>query len=385
MARKLNIPKAAQIRGIRKALANPKTPKQFRAGLKKRLAKLLACILFSLLASSARGQTPVSIVPTQQTLAPTGTACTGTAQAFNVQNRNQTQHHAYAATSGATSLVVQIFGVDTAGNTYLISDSGTQGQAGVGSSAAITASGYFPTVQVQVTCLPVSATFLLNYTGSQAEPVQTVGAYQVAQLDKVISSNASAGALLISAIQQTPLGNSYGKISFAYVGTSGPSGSTLLVECLPSTNTNPTLYTFTPSTSTGAQFFYVPAGPCVNITIEYSPGGASSSVYAMDYIFEVPGFAIPNLYLHVTGTTATVVKPGPGTVHTLVIGTPAAGTISLFDLASTSCTGTPATSVVSVVTATTTFPSAPEIYDVQFNAGICLKASAAMDITVSYQ
>lgn len=29
-----------QIRGLRKALANPKTPKQFRAGMEKRLAKL---------------------------------------------------------------------------------------------------------------------------------------------------------------------------------------------------------------------------------------------------------------------------------------------------------------------------------------------------------
>lgn len=37
---RLNIPKEAQIRGIKKALANPKTPPQFRAGLMKRLAKL---------------------------------------------------------------------------------------------------------------------------------------------------------------------------------------------------------------------------------------------------------------------------------------------------------------------------------------------------------
>ena len=41
MARKMNIPKEAQIRGIRKALKNPKTPKAFLAGMKKRLEKLL--------------------------------------------------------------------------------------------------------------------------------------------------------------------------------------------------------------------------------------------------------------------------------------------------------------------------------------------------------
>lgn len=32
--------KAQQIKGLRKALANPRTPKQFRESMKKRLAKL---------------------------------------------------------------------------------------------------------------------------------------------------------------------------------------------------------------------------------------------------------------------------------------------------------------------------------------------------------
>lgn len=32
--------KEQQVRGLRKALANKRTPKQFRAGMKKRLAKL---------------------------------------------------------------------------------------------------------------------------------------------------------------------------------------------------------------------------------------------------------------------------------------------------------------------------------------------------------
>ncbi len=34
--------KAEQIRGIAKALKNPRTPKQFREGMRKRLAKLKA-------------------------------------------------------------------------------------------------------------------------------------------------------------------------------------------------------------------------------------------------------------------------------------------------------------------------------------------------------
>ncbi len=38
--RKMRIPKTAQIRGIRKALKNPRTPKQFKPALRKRLQKL---------------------------------------------------------------------------------------------------------------------------------------------------------------------------------------------------------------------------------------------------------------------------------------------------------------------------------------------------------
>lgn len=40
MSRKLRIPVEAQIRGLKKALANRKTPKAFRAGMQKRLRKL---------------------------------------------------------------------------------------------------------------------------------------------------------------------------------------------------------------------------------------------------------------------------------------------------------------------------------------------------------
>jgi hypothetical protein len=40
MARKMNIPIEAQIRGLKKALKNPKTPKAFLAGMRKRLEKL---------------------------------------------------------------------------------------------------------------------------------------------------------------------------------------------------------------------------------------------------------------------------------------------------------------------------------------------------------
>ena len=85
MARKLHIPKAAQIRGLRKAIANRKTPKQFIPSLKKRLAKLTVFILFALAASSAYGADSSVPRPTQQILASAtlATACTGSAPTFH--------------------------------------------------------------------------------------------------------------------------------------------------------------------------------------------------------------------------------------------------------------------------------------------------------------
>lgn len=391
MARKLNIPKAAQIRGIRKALANRKTPKQFRAGLKKRLAKLLACIFFTILsffgASSARAQAPVSLVPTQQTLAAPGTACTGSSQIFSVQNRNQTQHYAYVVTnSTVTNLVMQIQGLDSAGNTYVISDTATLALPITGANASLQGTGYFPTVQISVKCLPASTgMFGLTYTGGQAVTNVNVGSYLVSQLDKTIGSLAAAGTTYFTGAFSPPYGNSFGVLYFQYQGT-GPAGSTLNVTCQSQNGTGPTAFQFNLLTTTlTEQTFPVPAQACPNINVQYTAGTSSSSTYQFDYVFLAPGTSITNIYTHITGTTATIVKAGPGILHSVVVGTPAAGTISFFDLVSGSCTATPSSNTVSVITATTTFPSAPEIYDVQFNNGICVKASAAMDITISSQ
>lgn len=385
MARKFS--KAAQIKGLRKALASRKTPKQLIPSMKKRLAKLTACILFALIPALAQAQAPVSIIPTQQTLAPAGTACTGSAQTFTVQNRNQTQHYAYVAPTLVTNLQMVIQGLNPPNaGVFTISDLSTNPTSAVGNSAALTGSGYFPIIQVVVTCSPaVTGTFALSYSGAQATPNVNVGSYLISQVDKALSLGANANTSYSANFFTSPFGNSYGRLTFEYVGA-GPSGSTLTVQCQNQTGLGPPIYTFSLATTTLiTQSFVVPPGDCPTVSVSYTSGGASSSTYNFDYVFIQPGQSIPNGYTHITGTTATVVKAGPGVVHTVVVGTPAAGTISLFDLASGSCTGTPATNVVSVITATTTFPAAPEIYDVLFQNGICVKASAAMDITVSSQ
>jgi hypothetical protein len=70
----------------------------------------------------------------------------------------------------------------------------------------------------------------------------------------------------------------------------------------------------------------------------------------------------------------------------VTVNTPAAGTISIFDLATAACTGTPSTNTIAVITATSTAPVGAMEYNVYAQNGICVKASSAsIDFTVSYQ
>jgi hypothetical protein len=389
---KLNIPKAKQIVGLRKAIANRKTPRQFIPSLKKRLAKLTgaAILIFVLWGFSARplyAQAPVQIVPTQQVLAPAGTACTGATQTFPVNNRNQTQHYAYVHTnSSVTNLVMQIQGIDASGNLYIISDTSTTAVPITGNNASLPGSGYFPQIQVSVFCLPASTgMFSLNYSGAEATTNVNVGSYLITQQDKTISSQAAANVSYSPGTFQTPFGNSYGVIYFQYNGT-GPAGSALNINCQTQTGTGATAFIYSLATTTAIeQIFSIPPFTCPNVTISYTTGGASAALYSLDYVFLPPGANATRSYTHIANTAAVVVKAGPGVVHTVVVGTPATGTISLFDLASANCTGTPSTNTVSVITATATFPSAPMIYDSLFTNGICVKTSAVMDITVNSQ
>jgi hypothetical protein len=391
MARKMNIPKAKQIQGLRKAIANRKTPRQFIPSMKKRLAKLTgaAAILFALLvcaAHPAAAQTPVIIQPTQQVLA-TAVNCTGTSQTFPVNNKNQTRHYASIITTNVQTLTMQINGVDSSGNSFLISDIATNGAVSSGANPVLTAVGYYPTINVVVNCAPITATFTLSYSGSSAASGELAGGYLLTQVDKTLAFGSPAGTN-VNFTFQPPYGNSVGTLIFNFAGASGPAGSTITVGCIASGETvaaTATNFTFLLATASGVQSIPIPPSVCPVVNVNYNAGGAGAGTIRIDYVFAQPGGSTPASYTHITGTTATVVKGGSGIVHSVVVGTPAVGTISLFDLVPGSCTGTPATNVVSVITATATFPSAPEIYDTLFLNGICVKASAAMDITVSSQ
>ena len=319
----------------------------------------------------------------------TALPCTGSQQIFPIQNLGQTQHYVYLTSSDVATMNVEIDGIDTVGDTFRISDTSTIATSLFGTNPVLSATGYFPRIQVVVICKPAtSATFNLSYTGTSSTTNQNTGGYQLAQIDKVISSGSPANTNLGTNPFQPPFSNSFGALYFQFAGGSGPSGSTLSLTCQGEASTsNIVSYVFSLATSTALQTFPMPDSTCPNITITYVSGGASAVNFVLDYIFSQPGFKGTNAYTHITGTTATVIKAGPGTVHSLVVGTSAAGTISLFDLVPASCTATPATNVVSVITefASATPPPPAYLYDVLFQNGICVKASAAMDITVGYQ
>jgi len=81
-------------------------------------------------------------------------------------------------------------------------------------------------------------------------------------------------------------------------------------------------------------------------------------------------------YTNITTGTTTVVKSGTGILHSIVVNTTAAGTITVYD--NTSAAGTKiGTLKASVVEGT-------YIFDVSFATGLTIVTAAASDITVSW-
>lgn len=361
-------------------------------GSKKNLALRIATLCLCLLAAAgAHAQIPQQTTPqTVTAILATNLACTGVGQIFstsagipNFDNLGQTQHYAYLKTTGIQTLAMQMFGLDASGNTFLISETATIGAVSVGNNPVLTGTGYYPNFEIVVTCSPNGGTFTLTYTGTSSTSNINAGGYQLTQENKTIANAAPANAG-VSQTFQAPFGNALGYLSFTYAPGAGPIGSQIGVRCSGATGNPFGIYAWDLTTGTVA-VIPVPDTPCPIITVTYVSGGATADTFSLDYVFLQPGSRGTNSYTHITGTTATVVKIGSGTVHSVVVGTPAAGTITLFDLAPAQCTGTPITNIVSVITATATFPAAPEIYDVFFQNGICAKASATMDITISSQ
>jgi hypothetical protein len=388
---KRKLSKAFQIAGLRKALKNRKTPKQFLPSMRKRLARLTAAvaILFVLCGCAVRpvaAQAPVTIAPTQQSLA-ISQACTGAAQVYPVNNRNQTQHSfTIVGDLSVVTLQATIYGIDTQGNLIQISDSGYLARTNT-LPLTLNGVGYYPQVEISITC--TGGHFTVSYAGTAATPVFDVGSQLQTQIYKTITNGASAGTSVAYNVT-TPFGNSGGVLILDYSAGAGPSGSTLTVNCVGvSAGLLIPGSPYTPATTSAvAQSFFIPPMPCVDETITYTAGGASSNIYELVEEFYPPGTYNPTnaLPAHIASTTAASLKNGGGFVTTVNINTSAAGTVTLFDLAASACTGTPSTNVIAVITAIASSPPVSMIYNTSFVNGICVKASSAsIDFTVGYQ
>jgi hypothetical protein len=294
MKRRLHIPKAAQIRGLRKAIANRKTPRTFIPSMKKRLAKLTgAVILIAALcgcaARPAAAQMPVTIQPTQQTLASTAlgnNTCTGSAQTFPVLNKNQTQHVAsLAASATTTSLQFVIQGIDNSGNVFNISDIGQV-------NGSVNGQGYFPTVQVQVTCLPNTATFTLSYSASGSGTPVNAGAFLASQIDKLIFRTFSATANVSANAITTPFGSSGGKLLFQFGSLQSGSAPALTVQCQGSVTVGTfDTFGFILQPTIAIQQFFVPATECPSLVVNFSAAGTPAGTFSLEYVFDPPGLA----------------------------------------------------------------------------------------------
>jgi hypothetical protein len=306
-----------------------------------------------------------------------------------IPNVGQTFHTATLTSGalGATGISYSILGSYDGTVVFNISDVGTGTDASTGLTG-VTASGYYPVVLVVVkTCTPASQTITIKYSGTSAAAGPLGGALLVGQLVKNISNGLTAGSSA-SLTVNSPFGSSAGILYFSYSG-SGPASSTLTVQCASNQSISVPIFT-SPSlvtTSGVLQRFIVPPTSCYSITVGYNSGGASSATFSLDYELSTPGTApLAYQYSHIAATTATAVKAVSGFVHTVTVNTSAAGTVSIFDLAAASCTGTPSTNTVAVITTpSATTGLASYTFDVNTLNGICVQESAgSMDVTVSY-
>ena len=107
-------------------------------------------------------------------------------------------------------------------------------------------------------------------------------------------------------------------------------------------------------------------------------------------ILTASAFASGGLYSHITTATDTIAASNAGAVlHSVTLNTYVASeTIKLYDIASTSCTGTPSGTLIGTITMPSTITSTAPItliYDATATNGVCVVTSSTADVTVVTQ
>jgi len=103
----------------------------------------------------------------------------------------------------------------------------------------------------------------------------------------------------------------------------------------------------------------------------------STTVHAQSFAAAIP------CYIHTAATIAC--KDGQGALTTIVINGGTAGTVTLYDIAASGCTGTPGSGKFAVIeTIGSTNPVALP-YNVRFLNGLCIVTGMATDLTAAVQ
>jgi hypothetical protein len=262
--------------------------------VRKSIRALLIVAVYAICALRCEAQFIGYVSPqtVQNTLA-SNLACTGATQLFttgvtaNFMNIGQTEHQlTIAVTAGNPTFFKAIIqGIDRGGNVFQISDAMrlAQGQT----NASLFAHGYYPQIQVSITC-STGTSFSAAYTGSSSDSGPILGASQIGQLAKVIAAVIPANASFTDLIQ-TPFGNAQGYLYVFPIGVL-PAGSSLALTCSGNGNSQQyTLETFALPTF-NTQFFYpIPPASCPFVSTTYTSGGASASNLSFEYDFVQPG------------------------------------------------------------------------------------------------
>jgi hypothetical protein len=254
-----------------------------------RSLRILALVLALTASAAAQFQGYFSPQTTQQTLA-TAALCTGAAQTYPIQNLGQTQHWLSVAFNNAITFHGEIDGIDRQGNVFRISDVlETQSAKGV-----VIGTGYYPQIQVVITCAPVSASYTASYSGAWGTPFNNVGHALFAQIDKT-NMSANPATTSVSDSFATPFGNSSASIYIGLVGT--VTGGTVTATCNPSGAlagvTSVQLLSVAVTNTLATPYFPLPDYPCPSMTVAYTAGSGSGNV-TLETIFNPPGGQPPS-------------------------------------------------------------------------------------------
>jgi hypothetical protein len=286
----------------------------------------LYALLFSLFGPlPAAAQQVIRIQTISATLAKNAT-CTGSAQNYTTaqgiagfQNIGQTSHLA-TAISNAPQFSMEIDGIDNSGNVFRLSPVQVGTPTNAKSGFVVAASGYMTNIQVAVTCSSGS-TFTVSYSGSfSPSPISTGGA-QLTAIDTVPFQTAAAGSNASNTFQ-SPTSSSAGTVVFQYA-TTGPSGSSVSIQCVSNASVNLQSFSFSLTTGTSPQLFPVPSSTCPFADVSYNSGGSSATTYNLEYVFSASGSpsvtADPCQSPQIPKSFAVVTLTGTGTVGSDIV------------------------------------------------------------------